>query len=68
MAIGLLLYGHIRTDRFVPVPSRIFEARGISRKRKYRTLTLLEDAGLIEIERTNGRTLRVRLILPAQDG
>jgi hypothetical protein len=66
MAIGLLLYRHIQADRFVPISNRMFEARGITRKRKYRALALLEDAGLIEVERSNGRTLRARLVLPAE--
>lgn len=64
MAVGLLLYGHIRADRFAPVPNRMFEALRITRKRKYRALALLEDAGLIEVERANGCTPRVRLVLP----
>jgi hypothetical protein len=64
--IGLLLYGHLRTDQFVSVPSRMFEALGITRKRKYGALALFEDTGLIEVERFNGHTLRARLILPAK--
>jgi hypothetical protein len=64
MAIGLLLYGHVQTDRFVPIPTRLFAEFGIKRQSKYRILARLEAVGLIEIERGNGRTLRVRLVLP----
>jgi hypothetical protein len=64
MMVGLLLYRHIQTDRFVPIPTRLFETLGIQRQSKYRMLARLEAAGLIKVERGNGRTLRVRLVLP----
>jgi hypothetical protein len=65
---AMALYGLIRTDRFVPVPNRYFTPFGISRRTKYRMLALLEEVGLIEIERINRCTLRARLVLPARDG
>jgi hypothetical protein len=62
--VGLLLYEHTRTDRFVPIPTRLFAEFGIKRQRKYRMLANLEEVGLIKVERGNGRTLRVRLVWP----
>ena len=61
---ALALYALIRADRFVPVPTRYFKPLGISRRTKFRMLALLEEAGLIEVERANGQTLRARFVLP----
>jgi len=65
---AVALYSLIQADRFVSIPTKQFKLLGISRRTKYRMLALLEEASLIEVERANGRALRVRLVLPAEEG
>jgi hypothetical protein len=65
---ALALYAHLRVDRFVPIPTRLFEAFSISRRTKYRMLALLKEAGLIEIKYSPGRTLQARLRPPPAEG
>ena len=45
----------------VTVPTRLLAEFGISRSTKARCLKSLEDAGLIEVERSKGRAARIQL-------
>jgi DNA-binding transcriptional ArsR family regulator len=62
LAVALLLYRHLCYSKFVPITNSEFAALGIDRRVKYRTLTVLKRAKLIEVERAGGRALRVRLL------
>jgi len=62
LAVALIMYRHLRYDKPVSIPNGDFAALGISRQVKYRTLTALERAGLVAIERTAGRSVGVRLL------
>jgi hypothetical protein len=62
LAVALLMYRHLRYDKAVPIPNSELSALGISRRVKYRTLIVLNRAGLIAIEHTTGRAVRVRLL------
>jgi hypothetical protein len=61
LTVALIMYRRLRYDKPVSVPNGEFAALGISRQVKYRTLTALEQAGLIAIERTVGRAMNVWL-------
>jgi hypothetical protein len=63
LLIAMLMYSQLRWDKAVPVPNSEFDGFGIGRNTKYRVLNRLEQAGLIALERVNGRTIGVRLIL-----
>jgi len=58
----LLLYLAWRSESSViPLPNGILARHGISRETKRRALLNLEAAGLIAVQRRNGRARRVRL-------
>jgi hypothetical protein len=63
LAVAVLLYREcrIRRNLTVALPNGEVRKLGLSRYTKYRTLALLEEAGAVEIEVQNGRSIRVTL-------
>jgi hypothetical protein len=60
LAIAVLMYPYLRVDRAVPISNRMFAGLSIRRQVKYRTLVLLEEARLISVEYSPGRSPAVR--------
>jgi biotin operon repressor len=62
MVVAQLVYTCSRTNSLNPIRNSELSKLGISRFAKYKAIARLEEAGLIEVDRRNGRTLSVRLL------
>jgi hypothetical protein len=62
LTVAMLIYRHLRWDKPVPISNAEFDALGINRQVKYLVLAVLEQAGLIAVERPNGHAIRVKLL------
>jgi hypothetical protein len=62
MVVAQLVYTCSRTNSLNPIRNSELSKLGISRFAKYKAIASLEEAGLIEVDRRNGRTLSVRLL------
>ena len=63
LLVAMILYSRClkRRSRTIDLPNGELRKLGISRYTKYRTLAELQEAGAIEIETPNGRSVRVTL-------
>jgi hypothetical protein len=60
LAVAVAIYPYLHTDRAVPISNRVFAELGIRRQIKYKTLTRLEEARLISVWHSPGRSPAVR--------
>ena len=60
LAVAVAIYPFLHVDRTVPISNRVLTELGIRRQVKYRTLALLEEAGLISVRYSHGRSPAVR--------
>jgi hypothetical protein len=62
VAIWLLHLAWKTKSTTFPLPNGLLEARGVTRNVKYRALVALEAAGMITVDRTDGKTPIITIV------
>jgi hypothetical protein len=60
LVVALAIYPFLHADRAVPISNHVLAGLGIGWRAKQRTLALLEEAGLISVWYSSGRSPMVR--------
>lgn len=63
----MYLKGLTKSDENLMLTDKIFKTFNVSRKSVYKVLALMEKAGLIQVERTQGRKNRIKIIDSSSD-